>query len=106
MNKFFKNHNLSLSASTRVKSPNLGDLFNVDGSREQTLARAVKAVRLALVSKPPTDSLNTNAQKEEHLHLPARWAVKMSEIKRPYNKWMDEDVLMYECVALGSWERQ
>lgn len=86
--------------------PTSEGLLAMDGSRAYALAHAVKSVRLALAGEPDIGLLNADAQHEIHLHHPNRWATKMSGIKSLYNKWMDEDAHMYECIALTSWERQ
>jgi len=106
MNTFSKNQQLSLSTDTPAESPDREDLFAADGARAYALAHAVKAVRLALASEFSTDLPDTNAQIEEHPHQPNGWAVKVCETKTRYNRWTDEDALMYECIALGSWENQ
>jgi hypothetical protein len=104
MNTFPKKQLLSLD--TPAESPDREDILAADNARAYALAHAVKAVRLALASELSTNLPDTKAHIEEHPHQPNRWAVKVCVTKTRYNRWTDEDVLMYECVALASWENQ
>jgi len=56
------------------------------------------------MADPVLQFFTTGLPGEEHLHQPNRWAAGAHGIEKIYNRWIDEDVLLHECVALSSWE--
>ena len=93
------------SYATRALKNN-GD-FKTDSINTQELARVILAVKssIAGTSAPAKDVFMYNKQKKEPA-LTNKWARRLSEIKSACNKWTDEEMRLYECMALTGWENR
>lgn len=95
-----------MQARTRkVLSLKNRDHFKEKNTDAQDLARAIHAVNLSIEKSAAAarEIFIVNEQKNKPAHA-NKWAAQMAQIRQACRHWTDEDVRLYECGALTSWE--